>query len=220
MLEIKNTDVYGLGNALIRSGYPMQVGDPIDLTSVVANDKSIERGIKLGKVKSGSGHDNYLKGILVTFDVKYPQYWTPQFQRYSFADIISSQSKMHKLTSVKDLTTQCNSHVFPHIITELQNLIDTYNLMPSFPHPFKMIDGKYRNFQTQKEIFNAIISNLPMGYEMWMGVTTNYLQLKTIYKQRRQHKLEDWHVFCDWVESLPLFMELVGLESIENKLNP
>jgi len=59
-------------------------------------------------------------------------------------------------------------------------------------------------------------SNLPSGYEMWMHVTTNYLQLKTIYKQRRNHKLkEDWGAFCDWIESLPLFMTLTQKECNE-----
>jgi hypothetical protein len=215
MLEIKNVDVYGLKKALIRSGYPMQVGDPEDL-SLIDNsplNKEINRGVRLGKVPTGTGHDNFLKGITVMFDVKYPQYWTPQFQRYSFADIISSQSKMHKLTSVKDLSAQCNDHVFPHIIEELQNLIFTYSNVTTFPYNHRLLNGNYALFRDKKDIFNAIISNLPMGYEMWMGITTNYLQLKTIYKQRRHHKLEDWHVFCDWVETLPLFMTLIGADS-------
>jgi hypothetical protein len=48
-----------------------------------------------------------------------------------------------------------------------------------------------------------------MGYEMWMGISTNYLQLKTIYKQRRKHKLEEWKYFCDWIETLPQAKELI-----------
>jgi hypothetical protein len=43
-----------------------------------------------------------------------------------------------------------------------------------------------------------------MGFELWMGISTNYLQLKTIYNQRKHHKLEDWKIFCNWIESLPM----------------
>lgn len=222
MLEIKNTDVYGLKKALIRSGYPMQIGDPSDLSSIVDGEvpnneeyeimvNAINRARKLGKVPTGTGHDNFLKGINVTFDVKFPQYWTPQFQRYSFADIISSQSKMHKLTSVKDLRSQCNSHVFSNIIEIVEELIELYNEEQNFPVRYNITNTLSKEFTSKKDIFMAIVSNLPMGYEMWMGVTTNYLQLKTIYHQRRNHKLEDWHVFCDWCEELPMFKDLIGL---------
>ena len=55
-----------------------------------------------------------------------------------------------------------------------------------------------------KEVcFNQIISNLPSGYLKWMGISTNYLQLKTIYSQRKNHKLQEWRYFCNWIETLP-----------------
>ena len=67
--------------------------------------------------------------------------------------------------------------------------------------------------QEKYEQFMKCVSNLPMGFEMEMTITTNYLQLKTIYFQRRNHKLkEDWGAFCDWCESLPMFKELVGVK--------
>ena len=215
MLEIKNVDVYGLDKALIRSGYPMQTGEPLDFYNLVMEESSaLERGMRLGKVPTGTGHDNYLKGIIVQFDVKYPQYWTPQFQRYSFADIISSQSKMHKLTSVENLREQCNEHVFPTIIEEIATLIEVYNTLDesAYPVEYRLNDALIKPFKDKKEVFMAIVSNLPMGYEMWMGISTNYLQLKTIYQQRRNHKLPDWKIFCDFIEELPRFKELIGIE--------
>jgi hypothetical protein len=48
-----------------------------------------------------------------------------------------------------------------------------------------------------------------MGYELWMGISTNYLQLKTIYFQRRNHKLDEWKYFCKWIEKLPMFNNLI-----------
>jgi len=181
MLKISNTNVYGLEESLIASGYPMLAEEIKNIeydnnNRAIISQKEIDRGIRLGNVPSGSGHDNFLKGIIVQFDVKYPQYWTPQFQRYHFADIVSSQSKMHRITKM-DIQNSCNQYVMP------EN------------------DNSYENFM-------RVISNTPMGFEMTMRVTSNYLQLKTIYLQRQHHKLkEDWGNFCTWVESLPYFKE-------------
>lgn len=215
MLEIKNTKVYGLEESIIRSGYPMQVGEPLDIDSFIkfdifhnpespANAKAIKRASKLGKVKSGTGHDNYLKGIIVQFDLKYPQYFTPQLQRYNWIDIISSQSKMHKLTSNKDVRNNCNKYVTNSAISNINNIINIYN---TFDGGVNVIDGKV--IETKAECFQYVISNLPMGYELWMGISTNYLQLKTIYFQRKNHKLEEWKYFCKWVEELPMFKKLI-----------
>jgi len=187
MLKIKNVNVYGLEESVIASGYPMKAN--IEDTLLLVEEKDKRRAIKLGNVLIGSGHDNFLKGIIVQFDVTYPQYWTPQFQRYHFADIVSSQSKMHRLTKM-DIKNSCNKYVLPENIDLLNKLIETYNE-----------DKSYENFM-------KVISNTPMGFEMTMRVTTSYLQLKTIYLQRKNHKLkEDWGTFCKWVEELPHFKE-------------
>lgn len=61
--------------------------------------------------------------------------------------------------------------------------------------------------------FQKLISNLPSGYLKWMGISTNYLQLKTIYSQRRTHKLNDWQEFCDWVETLPMSELIINKKS-------
>ena len=71
----------------------------------------------------------------------------------------------------------------------------------------------YNNYEKKEKYywFMKTLSNLPMGYELQMTVTTNYLQLKTIFEQRKNHKLkEDWGEFCNWCLSLPHFSELTG----------
>ena len=79
-MEIKNTRVYGLDESLIRSGFPMTVGDPkergYDSHNITDHD-ALARGKKLGKVPQGSGHDNFMKGIIVQFDLRYPEYFSP-----------------------------------------------------------------------------------------------------------------------------------------------
>lgn len=208
MLKIFNDVVYGIEESLIASGYPMR-SDIIDEFTydtdgkAIINEKDIKRGFKLGNVPGSSGHDNFLKGIIVQFDVTYPNYWTPQFQRYSFHDIVSSTSKMHRLASM-DLNDTCNKYVDKVVIDNLNKWISVYNSIPKGSDKVE-VDG---NEYTKYEIFMKIISNTPLGFEQTMRVTSNYLQLKTIYKQRRHHKLkEDWGAFCDWCETLPHFKE-------------
>ncbi|WP_297598158.1 hypothetical protein [uncultured Cetobacterium sp.] len=204
MLRIFNDRVYGLEESLIASGYPM-VAESIEEWNedYSLEEKDYKRASKLGNVATGTGHDNFLKGIIVQFDVTYPNYWTPQFQRYHFADIVSSTSKMHRLTKM-DLKKSCNEYVDDVVIENLNKWIEIFN---SFEKDEKerVIEEKV---YTKYEIYMKIISNCPMGLEQTMRVTTSYLQLKTIYLQRRYHKLkEDWGNFCDWCLTLPHFEE-------------
>jgi hypothetical protein len=77
---------------------------------------------------------------------------------------------------------------------------------------YKKLYFKAKTEKDKYHYFMCLISNLPMGFEKRMRIITNYLQLKTIYRQRRSHKLkEDWGVFCDWILTLPKFKELTGL---------
>lgn len=188
-MKITKTKVYNLEEAITSSGLPMSTTD-IDKE---LNEKDYDRAMHLGKAKQSSGNDCYLKGIIVTTDIKAPEYWWPQFQRYHFADIVSSQSKMHKLTKM-DLDDQCNEYVYPVIKNLVKDLVRQYNSKPT------------------QENFQILMSNVPMGLELKANIVTNYLQLKTIYYQRHTHKLEEWHYFCNWCTELPKFGELTGLE--------
>ncbi|MEF9933394.1 MAG: hypothetical protein RR191_02965 [Cetobacterium sp.] len=204
MLKIFNDKVYGLDESLIASGYPM-VGSQIESweDEITLNEKDYKRASKLGNVPTGTGHDNFLKGIIVQFDITYPNYWTPQFQRYHFADIVSSTSKMHRLTKM-DLKASCNEYVDDAVIEILQKWIDIFNSFIPGQETIEIENKIYSKY----EIYMKVISNCPMGLEQTMRVTTSYLQLKTIYQQRRHHKLkEDWGNFCDWCLTLPHFEE-------------
>ena len=216
-MKIKNVKVYGLESSIIRSGYPMQVGEPEDLAEhyiqrqMFPSAKNKDRAFKLANTPIGSGHNNFLKGIIVQFDLKYPQYFTPQLQRYHWIDIISSQSKMHKLTSVDNIIHSSNDFVLCSIANEVNSLIRIYN-KGTFPFTYVDNSGEKSIIESKEECFQYIISNLPMGYEMWMGISTNYLQLSTIYQQRKTHKLKhDWGYFCNWIKTLPL-SELITKE--------
>lgn len=195
-MEIKNVKVYGLEESIIRSGYPMQIGEPkefiYDYNGLIEPSEEVNtaRANKLAKTPCGSGHNNFLKGIIVQFDLKYPEYFSPQLQRYHWIDIVSSQSKMHKLTSRKLTSEDFTPYTLESSVDLMNQLISSYN----------SIDDEY----FKKQTFNQIISNLPSGYLKWMGISSNYLQLKTIYNQRKSHKLTEWREFCAWIETLPM----------------
>ena len=179
-MEITNTEVYGLKKSVIASGYPMSTG--IDKCYISTGD--MDRADKLSHNEPGTGHNCFLKGITVQADITAPQYWWLQFGRYHFADIVSSQSKMHKILDM-EIDGQCNKYVWGSIISEFEKIIDYYN-----------------SGNDPQMTFDEVIANCPMGLQLTARITTNYLQLKTMHKQRRNHRLQEWQEFCDWIESL------------------
>jgi len=197
MLEVKNVQVFGLERSLHAAANPMTVGE-IDTMHGETDVKDLARAKKLGSADRGSGHDNYLSGILVQMDILYPQYWSMEFQRYHFAQIVSSQSKMHRLcvaAGTAGFNSMFNEYVDIDAVDKIRRYVEQHNAEE---------DAERRYY-----FFMKAMSNLPMGYEMWMTVSTNYLQLKTIYAQRKTHKLrEDWQPFCKMIEELPMFKEL------------
>jgi hypothetical protein len=213
MLRISNCSVYGLVESVLASGYPFRKDLPCSISD--ENDSHLIRAKKLGRATSGSGHDTFLKGIIVQFDLTYPLYIDKQLKRYHFIDTISSQSTMHCILEM-DIEKQCNEYVFPETILELNWYINQYNHFKNNPETFKKIfmDDDYNEWLYEQ--YMTIISNVPSGFELTARVTTNYLQLKTIYNQRKNHKLkEDWGYFCNWILELPMFEELCIKEEVE-----
>jgi hypothetical protein len=207
MLEITNIKVSNLIESVLASGYAMMTepyNKPLD--KYTKNSEEFKKGLirlmKLNKASKGEVrcHNHALCGINVSFDVKYPQYWSPEFQRYHFADIITSSSKMHKLAKM-DLATSFNKYVHPTNIKMVQDYVYNYNKIKDDPNVDEEI--KYDSFM-------KMLSNCPLGLELFMRVTTNYLELQNIYFQRRHHRLkEDWGAFCNFIESLPYSKELI-----------
>lgn len=198
MPEIKNVNVYGLENSIRAAKYPKSV----DLESL---DTTLTKGIKAcANCNTGEGHDNFLKGIVVQFDLTFSNKAWVELQRYHFIDFVSSQSTMHKITKF-NLQEQCNRYVDNRIIDIVKAKINEYNRLQSL----NLSQGASKERQAMlDELYLEILYNIPSGFELTAGMTTNYQQLKTIYQQRRYHKLPDWKMFCDWCLTLPLFKEL------------
>ena len=188
---IGNSHVYGLERAVKASGNPMRT--QIDASE--PNEKDYIRAVKLGSTRGGEGHDNFLKGITVQLDVGAPLYWWKEAQRYHWFDIISSESTMHCLLKF-DVAAQCVDETDPKILERMRELIAEYNAIPEEDREAKI--AKWR----------VLVASLPEGFCLAATMITNYQQLKTMYRQRRNHKLKEWHIFCDWCDSLPRFAEL------------
>lgn len=181
---VSNAQVYGLEESIRRAKYPMAVD---------ANKPNAEltKGIKnLAQSAKGSGHDQFLTGIIVQFDLTFTvKAWT-EAERYHFLDFISSQSTMHRITKF-NLDQAYIDYVDPRMVDIMKEKVNIYNENPSPENYLKVL---YSN---------------PCGMKLTAGMTTNYRQLKTIYAQRRTHRLPEWRAFCEWIETLPLAKELI-----------
>jgi hypothetical protein len=188
-MKIFNVNIYGLNESIVASGYPMKLEIGEMLVRPSEFDKDIKRSENLGNAEQGSGHDNFLKGIKVQFDLQAPEYFWRQFDRYHFHDYVSSQSKMHCIVKM-NITKMCNKYVDKRVIDILNEKIEIYNQNPN------------------QENFQHAISNCPMGFELTARIDSSYLQEKSIFYQRKNHKLEEWKYYCNWLKTLPSFETL------------
>ena len=182
---ITNTKVYGLDESIIRAKYPMSV----DISKL--NTEVTKGVLALAQCEKGTGHDNWLNGVLVQFDLTYTvKAWT-EAERYHFLDFVSSQSTMHRIAQF-DLDKQYDEHTDPRIIAIVKELADRYN-----------------ETKDPEDYLKLLMSN-PCGFKLTAGMTTNYRQLKTIYAQRKTHRLPEWREFCAWIETLPMAEFITG----------
>lgn len=208
MDTIKNVKVYGLEESIKASKYPMSV----DIESL--NSDITDRTISLGSVPTGTGHDNFLKGIVVQFDWTFTPKLSVEVERYHFIDFVSSQSTMHRITKF-DLDKAYIRYVDSRCIDIIKEKVKEYNNLQE--RIKTATDGdKFALQEIAKVKYLEILYSNPCGMLLTARMTTNYQQLKTIYLQRRHHRLPEWQWFCDWVEQLPHFKELC-LNTIELK---
>ena len=177
---VSNVKIYDLEESLLASGYPMRT----DLSPRAINDKDIQRGHTLSAAcDTGNGaHGQFMTGIRVNFDLTFTNKAWVEAERYHFLDFVSSQSTMHCISKM-DIRNMCNKYVTETTIKEVERLKDMYLTTES------------------KEDYLRLLYNIPSGFELTARMTTNYRQLKTIYQQRRTHRLPDWQMFCDWIEN-------------------
>lgn len=177
-MKVENVNIFGLDESVRGAKFPMSV----DTASL---NCEVTKGINaLGKAEIGAGHDNFLNGIIVQFDLTCSNKMWVEMQRYHFIDFVSSQSTMHRIAKM-DFAKCFNPYVTARTIIECNRLRMEYQDDPT------------------PEKYLKLLYNIPSGMELTARMTTNYRQLKTIYRQRKDHRLPEWCEFCRWLETLP-----------------
>ena len=200
-MRITNLQVYDMNNSIRASGYPMKAFLDFDAQHRYIDDLDWKRAVSLASRESSEGHDNFLSEIIVSFDLTCTIKMWIEFERYHFAQIVSSQSTMHRLSKMQ-LDIACTSYTEPKIIERLQVLQKRYNEEPN-----------EANLLT-------LLYSCPVGLELTARVTTNYRQLKTMLKQRHNHKLPEWRDFCKQIVSqCPLAYEFLVKGGEKNASN-
>ena len=230
MLKIENTEVLGWEHAIRGMRNPMNSWEKSDSHScgtcgdcdicidydncpygydylkiiVGPNDHSLMMKLR----NAGTDHRKFMRMITVYLDIIAPLYWWKEFDTYKVGTVANSCSTMHKIHekefTMEDFSTE---HLYPEVREVFENTIikylnearKTYNFLSDTPD--------------KKDAWWQMIQLLPTSYNQKRTVMLNYEVLANIYKSRRNHKLDEWHTFCDWIEGLPYSELIIGKEN-------
>lgn len=205
MLTLKNTSVMNFENAIRGARNPMNSWGRMDSHtepdgSFVFGPNDLDLAMRLAK--AGSDHRKYLRMVFVSVDVTAPLYWWKEYDTYKVATVANSTSTMHKIHSRPfsmddfscDHMTDGTKKFMETVVAELENI-------------------RLRFKETKsKDDWYDMIQLLPSSYNQMRTCTFNYETLINIYRARKNHKLAEWHTFCDWIETLPYAEQLITFE--------
>lgn len=216
MIKIENTEVYGWEAAIRGMRNPMNSWSKSDskFEDVFEEYEEFQnyyiKSVELGPndldlmhrlYEGGPVHSKYLRMITVTCDITAPLYWWKEYDTYKVGTVANSCSTMHKIHekefTIDDFSTE-------HLINGSSKIIlgAVINLMNQYR--LQYVASK------NKEWWWQIIQLLPTSYNQRRTVQMNYEVLMSIYKWRKNHKLDEWHTFCSWIEELPYFKDIRG----------
>ena len=163
---------------------------------------------------AGTDHRKFMRMITVYVDILAPLYWWKEFDTYKVGTVANSCSTMNKIAA-KEFTLEdfsCEHLSIRQSVDILKETIDALNVFRNVylnGGLLKYETGEFATFQPKdKEIWWQMIQLLPSSYNQRRTLMLNYEVLANIYKSRRNHKLDEWHTLCDWIESLP-YSELI-----------
>ena len=193
MIKIENIDVYGWEAAIRGARNPMNSWDRMDSCynngefEIGENDYKLLKNLTI----AGPEHRKWNRMVTVTMDITAPLYWWKEYDTYKVGTVANSCSTMHKIQAKKfEMSDFSVEHL--RSLRVMHEVIDELNF--------------YRdkfNKNKKKEDWWEMIQLLPTSYNQKRTVHLNYEVLGTIYHQRRHHKLDEWHVFCDTIKTLP-----------------
>lgn len=221
MIKLEHTDVYGWEAAIRGMRNPMNSWDKSDSEWEFVEDESIinpndevkfvagQNDLELMKklAAGGSVHAKYRRMITVTVDITAPLYWWKEFDTYKVGTVANSCSTMHKIHdkefTIKDFSWE---HLNNYGLAIMDNIIAFLNYNRE-----KFLETR------QKDYWWQMIQLLPSSYNQTRTVLLNYEVLVGMYKDRKEHKLDEWRELCKWIEELP-YSEIITLKK-ENKSN-
>ena len=225
MIKIENTDDYGWEAAIRGMRNPMNSWDKSDSghntrcfgCGAVSDYEVGENDLKLMKSlsKAGDDHGKFLRMINVTVDITAPLYWWKEFDTYKVGTVANSCSTMHKIHeneltlddfSHEHLTPGSLDNALKPLISILNSAREAYLNFDEYNA--KDPEGWDEGIKSKKDIWWQMIQLLPSSYNQKRTVQLNYQVLKSMYFARKTHKLDEWHDFCAWCESLPYFKEI------------
>lgn len=196
MLKIENTEVYGWEAAIRGMRNPLNSWEQIDsycdeLFGFQIGEKDFDLMQRLRR--AGTDHRKFMRMITVTADICGPLYWLKEYDTYKVGTVANSCSTMHKIHA-KEFTIDDFSHerMSCDAVCVLNMVID-------------MLNTRRKDFiETKRKIFwEDMIQLLPSSYNQRRTILLNYEVLANIYRSRKNHKLAEWHTFCEWIEGLP-----------------
>ena len=202
MITLQKTSVMNLENAMRGARNPMNSWSRSDSGYDDAgnyvlgkNDLDLARRLCI----SGSDHRKFIRQIFVSVDITAPLYWWKEYDTYKVGTVANSTSTMHKIHSKAfDREDFSCDHMTQDTLEQMDRVI-AY---------LETLRGKYLETK-DKTYWYDMIQFLPSSYNQMRTCTFNYENLVNIYRARKNHKLDEWHVFCDWVKTLPYAKELI-----------
>ena len=205
MIKIETVDVYGWEASIRGMRNPLNSWDKSDSKYCEPFSVKIgENDLKLMKnlSKAGADHGKFLRMITVTVDITAPLYWWKEFDTYKVGTVANSCSTMHKIHAKEfELDDFSHEHLVDENVWLLEDLIRRLNTCRAM-----FVEDK------NKRDWWQMIQLLPTSYNQKRTVQLNYQVLKSMYFARRNHKLDEWQLFCSWLEELPYFKEICLLE--------
>lgn len=204
MLKTERTVVMNFENAVRGARNPLSSWEKSD--SRVENGKFIfgEADLNLARrlCRAGSDHRKFIRQIFVSVDITAPLYWWKEFDTYKVGTVANSTSTMHKLHSREILLSDFSTDKM------------TPECLEVFSDYVAYIEGVRQEYiaTRDKAKWYDLIQLLPSSYNQLRTVTLNYENLINIYRARKNHKLDEWHVFCGWIRTLPYADDLIVFE--------
>ena len=216
MIKIENAETYGWEAAIRGMRNPMNSWNKSDRSFMgdVGGQVYIgEDDLKLMTTLANAGpdHGKFLRMIGVSLDITAPLYWWKEFDTYKVGTVANSCSTMHKIAA-KEFTIDDFSHEHLNEETKimLENVINYLNISRDCYNSIKKTRiMSLEDSMLKKSYWWQMIQLLPSSYNQRRTVTMNYAVLRNMYAARKAHRLDEWQVFCKWVESLPYADSLI-----------